>query len=123
MTTAAFNTEISVTYPYYSREAEGYTETYNLDEIITVDGAVGPFTYNLLSTQDIKIVASIMGLGPVCFGDLVVEVIYEGGSTTATTKLESGYAKMNEYVKSYMKQVTSIKSNWPTIIDNRIKGI
>ena len=92
MTTAAFNTEISVTYPYYSREAEGYTETYNLDEIITVDGAVGPFTYNLLSTQDIKIV-------------------------------ERGYAKMNEYVKSYMKQVTSIKSNWPTIIYNRIKGI
>lgn len=123
MTTATFNTEISVTYPYYSSEAKAYTETYNLNDVITVEGAVGPYTYNLLSTQDIRIENSTMALGPICFGDLIVEVIFDGGSTIATTKLQSGYAKMNEYLGSYLKQYKALNDGWSTYIDNRNKGI
>ncbi len=119
--TANFNTNISVKYPYYSTQAQSYTETYYLNEIITVNEGVGPFTYRLLTNQTINIVDSVMSLGPICYGVLSIEVGYSGGSATATTTLQSGYAKMNEYAQTQIDQKGVIIRDWPTYINNRNK--
>ena len=122
-TTAYFNTEITVQYPYYSKEAEIYTQTYNLDSVITCSSP-GPYSYALISTTDVRIEGNVLFIGPSCYGELTIEVKdSEDVKSVATTNITGGYADFNSRLVEYKKQFDYLRENWSTFINNKTGNI
>lgn len=123
MITANFNLEIVVMNPYYSKKAEDYTQTYDLNEIITVEGMVGPFNYELKSNTDVIVDGNTIALGPYCTGELIIGVTNNNDAAIAKTNVTEGYGKMNGFVENTLKAKEQFRQSWSIYIKDRNNNV
>lgn len=121
MTTAFFNTAIETNFLYYSK----YSDTYDLDAVITVEGITGPYRYVLLEhAETVYIDKNILNLNGGSYGPLTILVMSEKDSIEVSTIITGKYAVMNEryHSKEYQDGYKRFKEYYPSFVANRIKN-